>query len=906
VPHRIISRWPIRVGVAASGVVVALLVSLFLGWYAPAQYSDDAMRAKREQVAGTAEMVALSVSVGLRLNVPSTVAGAINWARRDSALTYLAVLDTTGRTFASFNPDSLSFDIVSFAAHDTVDEHDGLLFASAPIRFGGESLGQLVMGTSLVPLRARIAEQRRLGLGVSFGVLSVGVLLSLYLANCITRPIVLLRRASEAVAAGSYDIQLRSTSKNEIGALANAFSAMVEKIRTQLLTMEGQARELEATRDTAVEATRAKTAFLAMMSHEIRTPMNGVLGMLDLLRSDNLTSEQRDFAELAYRSGESLLAILNDILDTSKIEANKLDLEEIDFDLDETLDEVIQLVGERAASKGLELICVVRHDVPLALRSDPGRLRQVLVNLAGNAVKFTHDGEVVITVSLVSAHADEVELRFEVRDSGIGLSPDDQARLFQPFSQADGSTTRRYGGTGLGLSISRQLVSLMGGVIGVRSAPDLGSTFEFTARFRRKPGSPSAPASGALASANLLVVDGHRTSRRGLQILLGSHGASCLTAASAAEAATVAHRARARGTTFDLAVIDARLTGSDAVVLARQVRESTGLPGSRIILLGSLQDRAAFRENCLRHGYAFLHKPIARRQLLARCSGILTPVAATIALPPPVPGSPSPTGPGDFAGGRILVAEDNPVNERVVREFLRRLNIEPTVVPNGALAVEAVRRESWALVLMDCHMPVMDGFQATAAIRALGFTSDRLPVIALTASAMADDRTRCLEAGMDDFLTKPLRSEALTSVLTRWMRPGSRPAAAAPIPTPLATRDESQVLDINQLASLVGSDPVKIREFVTLFFTSTAPLLSEIDQAHDARNGQALQRASHSLKGSAASMGIIEVAAVAQVLEKAARENDWHVASRAHEELPDAYERARTSFEEFLSEYAVV
>jgi signal transduction histidine kinase len=481
-PPRIISRWPIRVEVAASGVVVALLASLFLGWYAPAQYSDDAMRVKREQVAGTAEMVALSVSVGLRLNVPSTVAGAINWARRDSALTYLAVFDTTDEVFASFNPESLSIDMAHVASHDSVVEHNGLLFASAPIRFAGETLGRLVMGTSLAPLHARIVEQRRLGLGVSLGVLSVGVLLSLYLAHSIAQPIVLLRRASEAVAAGSYDIQLRSTSRNEIGGLANAFSAMVEKIRTQLLTMERQARELEAARDTAVEATRAKTAFLAMMSHEIRTPMNGVLGMLDLLRSDDLTSEQQDFAQIAYQSGEALLAILNDILDTSKVEANKLDLEEMDFDLDQTLDDVIQLVGERATAKGLELICVVRHDVPLALRSDPGRLRQVLVNLAGNAVKFTHAGEVVIAVSLVSAGADEVELCFEVRDSGIGLSTDDQARLFQPFSQADASTTRRYGGTGLGLAISRQLVSLMGGTISVRSAPGLGSTFEFTAR----------------------------------------------------------------------------------------------------------------------------------------------------------------------------------------------------------------------------------------------------------------------------------------------------------------------------------------------------------------------------------------------------------------------------------------
>ncbi|HEX9562797.1 MAG TPA: response regulator [Gemmatimonadaceae bacterium] len=900
-PNRITARWPIRVEVAASGVVVALLVSLFLGYYAPAQFRDEALRAKREQAAGTAEMVALSVSVGLRLNVPSTVAAAIHWARRDSALAYLAIIDTTNRLFASFNPDGLALDVARAATQEGA-ERDGLLLVSSPIRFGDETLGRLVMGTSLGPIRARIADQRRLGLAVSLGVLAVGVLLSLYLADRITRPIVVLRRAAERVAGGSYDVDIHATSRTEIGALAKGFGVMVEKIRTQVAALERQARDLAAARDTAVEATSAKSAFLAIMSHEIRTPMNGVLGMLDLLRREPLTGEQREFAEIAYQSGESLLTIINDILDFSKIEANRLALEEIDFDLGEALDAVTELMAERAASKGLELTCVVRHDVPMRLRGDPGRLRQVLVNLTGNAVKFTESGEVVLDVSVAGTGTSDVVLRFEVSDTGIGLSAADQARLFEPFSQTDASTTRRFGGTGLGLSISRQLAQLMGGDVYVRSEAGAGSTFGFTARLEH--GSSSAVArerQRPLERTCVLIVSAHRAGRRALQLLLGTNGAHCLTAANAAEARRAVQRAMDQGTSVDLALIECRVLGDCSLDIARAIKESTGLAANRVVLLGSRHNRRAFGEIRATAGFTVLHKPVARSQLLTRLREVLSPDATSVTSIPGLVESGASDAAVTWRNRRILVAEDNPVNKRVVREFLKRFNIEPTIVSNGAEAVDAVAHSEFALVLMDCHMPVMDGFEATAAIRRLGYSSEQLPVVALTASAMASDREQCLAAGMDDVLTKPLRADDLAEMLRRWI--GSEDRVAVP------SRDDTvspgaAAFDMVQLTSLVGSDPETIREFLQLFFESTAPVLAEIDAALASRNGGALRDATHSVRGSAASMGIVEVAAFAERMEEAAASDDWDLAHRIREPFREAFERARTSFEGHDREYA--
>ncbi len=902
-------RWPIRIKVAASGAVVAFLISLFVGFYYPAQYREEALSARREQVAGTAEMVAMSVGVALRLNVPSSVAAAFAWARRDSALAYLAVVDTSDNVFAAFNRDSLPVDPIREASRSDMHEWRGLLFVAAPIHFRDDTLGTLVVGSSLAPLQRRIARQRRLGLTVSLLVFGVGGLLSLIIAGRIVRPIVSLRRAADRMAAGEYHVVIPRAESDEIGALASAFATMVERIRSQVEDLAHQARELAAARDTAVDATRAKSAFLAVMSHEIRTPMNGVLGMLDLLAHEHLTSEQHEFCLTAHRSAEALLGIIDDILDFSKIEAGKLVLEEIDFSLRGVLEDVTELLAERAESKGLELVCIAADNAPDALRGDPGRLRQILVNLAGNAVKFTSAGAVVIEANLLSLSDREVQLQFEVRDTGIGLSPEDQERLFHPFTQADASTTRRYGGTGLGLSISRQLAAMMGGQAWVRSELGVGSTFGFTVHLRNAKDAMPAPRSIGLDGCRVLIVDDSDESRRMLERVLSRNGAVCSTAGGADEALDALHRLGAAGDTPRLIISDIEMPGTDGIELAGKIRGDSKHSGVPILLLSTLRRREDARHAASLYDCAVILKPVRRSQLLQATDALfgagrsgsvrrLTPNAFAIADL----GADATVG---GVRGRVLLAEDNTVNQQVALELLRRLGYDAEVAADGQRAVDMVLQASYDLVLMDCRMPNLDGFQATAAMRRLGFTSDRLPIVALTASATEDDRHACLSAGMDDFMAKPLRREVLRTTLARWIRPDPARTADPPGLLAPAVRDAPAAgsgeaaeppaaIDLTQLQSLVGDDADTVRQFLDLFVESSGPVLQQVDGAIASREAKALQSASHSLKGSAASVGSREVAELARELEHAAKQEQWELVEPIRERLGDAFERATT------------
>jgi signal transduction histidine kinase/CheY-like chemotaxis protein/HPt (histidine-containing phosphotransfer) domain-containing protein len=903
-------RWPIRIKVAASGAVVALLISLFVGFYYPAQYRKEALAARREQVAGTAEMVAMSVGVALRLNVPSSVAAAFAWARRDSALVYLAVVDTSDNVFATFNRDSLPVDPVREARRGDMHEWRGLLFVAAPIHFRDDTLGTLVLGSSLAPIQLRIARQRRLGLTVSLLVFGVGGLLSLIIAGRIARPIVSLRRAADRMAAGEYHVVIPPAESDEIGALASAFATMVDRIRSQVEDLAHQARELAAARDTAIEATRAKSAFLAVMSHEIRTPMNGVLGMLDLLSHEELSAEQREFCLTAHRSAEALLGIIDDILDFSKIEAGKLVLEEIDFSLRRVLEDVTELLAERAESKGLELVCIAAPDAPDALRGDPGRLRQILVNLTGNAVKFTSAGTVLIEAIVLSMTDREVELQCEVTDTGIGLSAEDQERLFHPFTQADASTTRRYGGTGLGLSISRQLAGIMGGQAYVRSQLGVGSTFGFTVRLRHGTEAEAAPYTSRLHGSHVLVVDDNVQSRRMLELVLTRHGATCSTAAGADEALDVVRTLRDGGKGPRLVVADIEMPGTDGIQLARRLREDAAFSGLNVLLLSSLGRREDARRAAAQYDCAVILKPVRRAQLLQATGAMLgteRPGGSVRRLTPNVFAitEEAPLEAGAGSRGRVLLAEDNTVNQQVATELLRRLGYDAEVAADGQRAVDMVMQRSYDAVLMDCRMPNLDGFQATAAIRRLGFTSDRLAIIALTASATEDDRHACLSAGMDDFMAKPLRREVLRTTLARWIRTTGAATTATPataVAGPNADAAGSVVasgapaapIDLEQLQSLVGNDAATVREFLDLFVDSSGPVLQQVDDAIASREAKALQSASHSLKGSAASVGSREVAELARELEDAAKQQHWELVEPIRERLGDAFERATT------------